>query len=51
MDKTEIEDLVELATELQEIDSSKFSEIKGILQGVLLFSKKDMCPNWKEKGA
>lgn len=50
-DKNEIEDVVELAIELQKIDTNKFSEIKGILQGVLLFSKKDMCSNWKQEGA
>lgn len=51
VDKKEINEVVELAIELQQVDTNKFSEIKGILQGVLLFSKKDMHPAWKEKGA
>lgn len=47
LDKKEINDIVAMATELHSVDSNKFSEIKGILQGALLFSKKERCPKWK----
>lgn len=50
-DKKEINEVVELAIELQQVDTNKFSEIKGILQGVLLFSKKERCSKWKEQRA
>lgn len=40
-EKKEINDVVSLAIELRDMDRNKFSEIKGIMQGVLLFSKKE----------
>jgi hypothetical protein len=40
--KTEIRDILTMANELEKVDPQKLSECKGILQGVLLFAKKEI---------
>lgn len=51
IDKQEIKDIINLATELHSIDSNKFSEIKGIMKGVLLFSEEKSKIKIKKESA